>query len=100
MKVSKVRVELHSEGFRDVLASDGCRQVIQANTDKVYGRLGEYQPYFKSHVEYLGFGQNVKNMKHPEHSGRYVGFIDTKGKHPNYGDMLEAKHKILTRAAR
>lgn len=98
-----VRVVLHADGFRDVLASNGVGGVVNTYTNIIYDRIDpEYRNAFAKDVTY--WTKVPKKMKHPEHQHRWLGLIIGKGSRANgrhtYGDYLQARYKVLTRAVR
>ena len=79
---TKIRIEFISEGFREVLMSDGCSSFVNDIGSQVAQRAGDGFIYRPS---YLGYG-----------GGRMGGYVvaDT------YEAMVaEATDKVLSRAA-
>lgn len=83
-----VRIEFNSEGFRQILFSEGTRQVVsdtaeticaEANANNARGGTG-----FESSTIPGGYG-----------GGRYIGFVKTTD---NASMVAESEDKALTRA--
>lgn len=75
------RIEFNSEGFRQILLSDGCRQLVQSTADDIRDKAGEG---FESTVQVGGYG-----------GGRWIGFVSTTDQD---SVKAETEEKALTRA--
>lgn len=75
------RIEFNSEGFRQILLSDGCRRLVQSTADDIRDKAGEG---FESSVQVGGYG-----------GGRWIGFVSTTDQD---SVKAETEEKALTRA--
>lgn len=82
------RIQFNSAGFRQLLLSDGCREVVQSATEDICakanannGRGGEG---FTAHTQVGGYG-----------GGRWIGFVSSTDKK---SAAAESEDKALTRA--
>lgn len=86
----QIRLEFISNGFRQILKSDGVKGLVQKQTDTIKDRananLNEDSEGFSSDVIYGGFG-----------GGRWVGFVGTTDA---ASQRAEAEDKALSRAVR
>lgn len=81
---TKVRIEFNSEGFRELLQSDGIRKLISDNAKAIQQRAGGDEAGYSEH-EYLGgYG-----------GGRWVATVDTATEEAKRD---EAENKTLTKA--
>ena len=101
--MSNMRLVFNSEGFRQILTSEGCHQLIQTTTDQIrdkavanYAAVGsdslaralnpnaDPSDGIRSSTQIGGYG-----------GGRWLGFVSTADA---YATAAEAEDKILTRA--
>lgn len=75
------RIEFNSDGFRQILLSDGCRQLVQSTTEDIRDKAGDG---FESSVQVGGYG-----------GGRWIGFVSTTDQD---SVKAETEGKALTRA--
>lgn len=75
------RIEFNSDGFRQILLSDGCRQLVQSTTEDIRDKAGDG---FESSVQVGGYG-----------GGRWIGFVSTTDQD---SVKAETEEKALTRA--
>ena len=82
------RIEFNSDGFRQILLSEGCRDLVQETTEEIAARADANNTRggegFRTSVEVGGFG-----------GGRWLGFVATTDKN---SQIAEAEDKALTRA--
>ena len=86
----QIRIEFNSDGFKQILKSDGVKSMVQEHTDTIRDRAngnidGESEG-FSSDVIYGGYG-----------GGRWVGFVSTTDA---ASQRAEAEDKALSRAVR
>ena len=96
-------IVLNSEGFRQILVSEGCHQLVQSVTDQIrdnavanYAAVddnslakalnpgGDPNAGFNARTQVGGYG-----------GGRWIGFVSTADE---YASAAEAEDKVLTRA--
>ena len=88
--MGEVKLEFISDGFRQILMSDGVRALVEKTTNDIKqkadsGILGKAEG-FKAHVFKGGYG-----------GGRWVGSVYT----TDFGTMAaEAERKVLTKAVK
>lgn len=89
------RIVFNSEGFRQILTSEGCRDVVQSATDAIRDKAVEnYDAVTLDNVDASeGIRANVQIGGYG--GGRYIGFVSTADK---YAAAAEAEDKILSRA--
>lgn len=82
------RIEFISEGFRQILLSEGCHEVVKQTTDEIVERANANNTRggegFRASTEVGGYG-----------GGRWIGFVSTTDKNAK---IAEAEDKALTRA--
>ena len=90
--MSETRIVFNSDGFRQILQSEGCKEVVQQVTDNIRDKaVANYDAVTLDNVDAsAGISSNVKQMP-----TRWVGFVSTSDK---YAAMAEAYDSILTRA--
>lgn len=86
----QIRLEFNSDGFRQILKSDGVKGLVQKQSDTIKNRAnaninGESEG-FSSETIYGGFG-----------GGRWVGFVSTTDE---ASQRAESEDKALSRAVR
>lgn len=82
------RIVFNSEGFRQILLSEGCHDAVQQVTEEIKtkadGNNSRGGDGFSSSVEVGGYG-----------GGRWIGFVSTTD---NKSKIAESEDKALTRA--
>ena len=85
---SETRIVFNSEGFRQILLSDGCHDVIQQVTDEIRDKADANNDRggegFNSTVQVGGYG-----------GGRWIGFVGTSDENSM---IAESEDQALTRA--
>lgn len=85
---STTRIVFNSDGFRQILLSDGCRDLIQETADEIRDKADANNDRggegFSSSVQVGGYG-----------GGRWIGFVGTTDK---ASMIAESEDKALTRA--
>lgn len=86
--MADARIVFKSEGFRQILLSDGCRDLIQSTTEEIRNKADANNTRggegFESTVMVGNYG-----------GGRWVGFVSTAD---NKARQAESEDKALTRA--
>lgn len=93
--MGQTRLVFNSEGFRQILLSEECRELIQQTTDQIRDKaVANYAAVspdnvdanegIKSNVQVGGYG-----------GGRWIGFVSTADQ---YASAAESEDTILTRA--
>lgn len=82
------RIEFNSAGFRHILLSDGCRQVVQSTAEEICERANANNDRggegFTANTQVGGYG-----------GGRWIGFVSAADKKAS---AAESEDKALTRA--
>lgn len=82
------RIEFNSEGFRQILLSDGCRDLVEQVTEEIREKADANNDRggegFASSVQVGGYG-----------GGRWIGFVGTQDEQ---GCIAQAEDLALTRA--
>lgn len=83
-----VRIVFNSEGFREILTSDGCHELVQSVTDEIAEKANANNDRggngFRSSTEVGGYG-----------GGRWVGFVTATD---NKAAAAQSEDQALTRA--
>ena len=86
--MADTRIEFNSAGFREILLSDGCHELVQSITDEISTKANANNTRggegFASSVQVGGYG-----------GGRWIGFVSTADQ---YASAAESEDTILTRA--
>lgn len=93
--MSQMRLVFNSEGFRQILTSDGCRDLIQSTTDEIREKaVANYEAVAPKGVD-ASEGIKASTQIGGYGGGRWIGFVGTADK---YAAAAEAEDKIITRA--
>lgn len=82
--MSETRIVFNSDGFRQILQSEGCKEAVQQVTDNIKDKA------VANYGAETGISSNVKQMP-----TRWVGFVSTTDSNAS---AAEAYDSILTRA--
>ena len=92
--MSDIKIEFNSEGFRQILLSEGVRSVVSNATEQIAARANA-NLVDGSSEGYEGDVLESPRMSNYGNSGRYVGFVRAL----DYKAMAdEAEYKSLSRA--
>lgn len=83
-----VRLSFNPDGFRQILLSDGCRQVVQETAEEICDKAN-------ANNERGGEGFAVTTQVGGYGGGRWIGFVTAKDKNAS---AAESEDKALTRA--
>lgn len=82
------RIQFNSAGFRQILLSDGCREVIQSTAEDICAKANANNSRggegFTANTQVGGYG-----------GGRWIGFVSSTDKKST---AAESEDKALTRA--
>ena len=82
------RIVFNSEGFREILLSDGCHEVVQSVTDEIAAKANANNDRggngFNASTEVGGYG-----------GGRWIGFVTATD---NKAAAAQSEDQALTRA--
>lgn len=92
--MSDIKIEFNSEGFRQILLSDGVRSVVSGATEQIASRANA-NLVDSSSEGYQGDVMESPRMSNYGNGGRYVGFVRALD-HKAMAD--EAEYKSLSRA--
>ena len=88
LKMADTRIEFISEGFRQILLSEGCRNIVEQTTqeiaDKANGNNTRGGNGFVATTQVGGYG-----------GGRYIGFVTASD---NKASAAQSEDQALTRA--
>lgn len=86
--MEKVRIVFNSDGFRQILLSEGCHEVVKQTTDEIAERANANNTRggegFQASTQVGGYG-----------GGRWIGFVSATDKNAK---IAESEDKALTRA--
>jgi len=86
--MANARIVFNSQGFRQILLSDGCQKLVEQTTQEIQDRANVNNTRggegFRASTEVGGFG-----------GGRWIGFVATTDKNSM---IAESEDKALTRA--
>lgn len=86
--MADARIEFNSAGFREILLSDGCHELVQSITDEISTKANANNTRggegFASSVQVGGYG-----------GGRWIGFVGTTD---DKSAIAEAEDLALSRA--
>ena len=86
--MADARIVFKSEGFRQILLSDGCRDLVQSTAEEIKNKADANNTRggsgFEATTQVGGFG-----------GGRWIGFVSSTDK---ASKIAEAEDKALTRA--
>lgn len=86
--MADVRIVFKSEGFRQILLSDGCRDLVQSTTEEIKNKAN-------ANNTRGGDGFEASTMVGGYGGGRWIGFVSTTD---NASRIAESEDKALTRA--
>lgn len=90
-----MRLVFNSDGFRQILTSDGCRDLIQTQTDAIREKaVANYAAVAPRGVD-ASEGIKASTQIGGYGGGRWLGFVSTTD---SYAAAAEAEDKIITRA--
>lgn len=94
--MSQTRLVFNSEGFRQILTSDGCHELVQSKADEIRDKaVANYAAVAPKGVD-ASEGIKASSMIGGYGGGRWLGFVSTADAN---AAAAEAEDKILTRAA-
>ena len=86
----QVRLKWDKDGFRQILLSDGCHQLVQGVTEEIQMRANDNNERggegFRASTQVGGYG-----------GGRWIGFVSSTDK---ASMIAESEDKALTRAVK
>ena len=86
MASKNIRIQFNSEGFRQILTSSGCHEVVQQVTNDICE---------KANANYNGDGFVATTQIGGYGGGRWIGFVSSSDK---ASTIAESEDKALTRA--
>ena len=86
--MADARIVFNSDGFRQILLSEGCRELVKSTADEIRDKANAANARggdgFASHVQVGGYG-----------GGRWIGFVTAQD---NKASAAESEDKALTGA--
>ena len=82
------RIVFNSEGFRDILLSDGCHELVQSVTDEIAEKAN-------ANNDRGGNGFNASTQVGGYGGGRWIGFVTATD---NKAAAAQSEDQALTRA--
>ena len=86
--MADVRIVFNSDGFKQILLSDGCRDLVQSTTEEIKNKAD-------ANNTRGGDGFEASTMVGGYGGGRWIGFVSTTD---NASKIAESEDKALTRA--
>lgn len=84
--MADARIEFNSEGFRQILLSEGCKDLVQSTTNEIAD---------KANANYGGDGFLASTQVGGYGGGRWIGFVTASDKKAS---AAESEDQALTRA--
>lgn len=102
--MAQMRLVFNSEGFRQILTSEGCRDLVQGTTEEIRDKaVANYEAVSSGSLARAlnpnanaADGIRASTQIGGYGGGRWLGFVSTAD---GYAAAAEAEDKILTRAA-
>lgn len=88
MASKNIRIQFNSDGFRQLLLSDGIRQVVQDTAEEICDKAN-------ANNERGGTGFSASTQVGGYGGGRWIGFVSATDKNAS---AAESEDKALTRA--
>lgn len=89
------RLVFNSAGFRQILLSEGCHELVQSVTDQIKDNaVSNYAAVVPDHVD-ANAGFNARTQVGGYGGGRWIGFVSTADE---YAAAAESEDAVLTRA--
>lgn len=93
--MKQTRIVFNSEGFRQILLSEGCHEVVQQTTEQIRDRaVQNYAAVSPTGVD-ADAGISANTQVGGYGGGRFIGFVSTSDP---YAVAAETEDKIMTRA--
>jgi hypothetical protein len=93
--MKQTRIVFNSEGFRQILLSEGCHEVVQQTTEQIRDRaVQNYAAVSPTGVD-ADAGISANTQVGGYGGGRWIGFVSTADQ---YAAAAEAEDAVLTRA--
>ena len=93
--MKQTRIVFNSEGFRQILLSDGCHELVQKTTEEIRDKaVQNYAAVSPDGVD-ADAGILANTQVGGYGGGRWIGFVSTADQ---YAAAAETEDKIMTRA--
>ena len=90
------KIQFISDGFRDILQTEGTQTVVQEVTESIkQSCVANYAAVSPDGVDADVFNTEVKQATAAQYKGRFIGFVSTSDP---YAVAAETEDKIMTRA--
>lgn len=93
--MKQTRIVFNSEGFRQILLSQGCHEVVQQATEQIKDKAVQNYAAISPDGVDTDAGFTARTQVGGYGGGRWIGFVSTADE---YAAMGESEDAILTRA--
>lgn len=93
--MEQVRIVFNSAGFRQILTSEGCHELVQDTTDSIKDKAVTNYAAVSPNGTDASEGIRSSTQIGGYGGGRWIGFVSTADE---YASAAESEDKILTRA--
>ena len=93
--MKQTRIVFNSEGFRQILLSDGCHELVQKTTEEIRDKAVQNYAAVSPNGVDAEAGITARTQVGGYGGGRWIGFVSTSD---SYAVAAETEDKIMTRA--
>ena len=93
--MKQTRIVFNSEGFRQILLSDGCRELVLKTTEEIRDKAVQNYAAVSPNGVDAESGITARTQVGGYGGGRWIGFVSTSDP---YAVAAETEDKIMTRA--
>jgi hypothetical protein len=93
--MKQTRIVFNSEGFRQILLSDGCHELVQKTTEEIRDKAAQNYAAVSPNGVDADAGISANTQVGGYGGGRWIGFVSTADQ---YAAAAETEDKIMTRA--
>lgn len=93
--MKQTRIVFNSEGFRQILLSDGCHELVQKTTEEIRDKAVQNYAAVSPNGVDAESGITARTQVGGYGGGRWIGFVSTADQ---YAAAAESEDTVLTRA--
>lgn len=93
--MKQTRIVFNSEGFRQILLSDGCHELVQKTTEEIRDKAVQNYAAVSPNGVDAEAGITARTQFGGYGGGRWIGFVSTADQ---YAAAAESEDTVLTRA--
>jgi hypothetical protein len=93
--MKQTRIVFNSEGFRQILLSDGCHELVQKTTEEIRDKAVQNYAAVSPNGVDAEAGITARTQVGGYGGGRWIGFVSTADQ---YAAAAESEDTVLTRA--